>query len=190
MYDSVGSTEALLHAALAAVSGPPEQLTDALEALPAAIYLTDAEGRITFFNRACIDLAGRVPTPGQDRWCVTWKLFTLDGSPLPHSDCPMATAIIERRAIRGVEAIAERPDGTRIRFRPFPTPLFDAQGALAGAINMLIDVTDRRRAEDLRDQALRCRRLAAGTTDRQTIEALRAMADEYEGEAARFSRLN
>ncbi len=32
------------------------QFRDLLQALPAAIYTTDADGRITFFNRACIDL--------------------------------------------------------------------------------------------------------------------------------------
>ena len=190
MFGSVESSEALLSAALAAIAGPPEQLVDALEALPAAIYITDAEGRITFYNRACVGLAGRVPELGYDRWCVTWKLFTLDGDPLPHGRCPMATAILEQRQIRGVEAIAERPDGTRVRFQPFPTPLFDAQGVFAGAINLLVDVTDRRRAEDLRDQALRCRRLATSIADSQTVEALGAMADEYESEADRLCRLN
>lgn len=62
----------------------------------------------------------------QDRWCVTWKLFTNEGRPLPHDQCPMATAIRERRSIRGLTAIAERPDGRRVNFRPYRTPLFDA----------------------------------------------------------------
>ena len=49
------------------------------------------------------------------------------------------------RSIRGVEAVAERPDGTRINFIPYPTPLFDEDGNLAGAVNLLLDVTSRRR---------------------------------------------
>lgn len=53
-----------------------------LQALPAAIYTTDAEGRITFFNQACIDFAGRTPKVGE-MWCVTWKLYLPDGTPLP-----------------------------------------------------------------------------------------------------------
>jgi PAS domain S-box-containing protein len=32
---------------------------------------------------------------------------------------------------------------------PYPTPLFDASGNLTGAVNMLVDITDRKRAEDL-----------------------------------------
>jgi hypothetical protein len=43
---------------------------------------------------------------------------------------------------------------------PYPTPIFDSEGKLLGAINILVDVTDRRQAEFLRSQARRCRRLA------------------------------
>ena len=123
------------------------RLSELLEALPAAVYTTDAEGRITFYNQAAVELAGREPTLGEDSWCVTWKLYWPDGTPLPHSECPMAVAIKENRPVRGVEAIAERPDGTRVPFIPFPTPLRDADGKLVGAINMLVDVGARKDAE-------------------------------------------
>jgi PAS domain-containing protein len=69
----------------------------------------------------------------------------------------MAIALKEDRAVRGAEAIAERPDGTRVPFIPFPTPLHDASGKLVGAVNMLIDITVRKRAED--QQALLVREL-------------------------------
>ena len=124
-----------------------QRLRELLEALPAAVYTTDAEGRVTFFNQAAVDLAGREPEIGSDQWCVTWKLYWPDGTPLPHSECPMAVAIKEGRAIRGVEAVAERPDGTRVPFIPFPTPLRNAEGKLVGAVNMLVDITDRKAAE-------------------------------------------
>jgi PAS domain S-box-containing protein len=122
------------------------QFRELLEALPAAIYTTDAEGRITFFNQAAVELAGRVPKLG-DEWCVTWRLYWPDGRPLPHDQCPMAVALKESRPVRGAEAIAERPDGTRIPFIPFPTPLRDGAGRLIGAVNMLVDVSERREAE-------------------------------------------
>ncbi|WP_314958114.1 sensor histidine kinase [Bradyrhizobium cosmicum] len=119
---------------------------DLLQALPAAIYTTDAEGRITFFNRACIDFAGRTPKIGE-MWCVTWKLYLPDGTPLPHDECPMAIALKQNRPVRDVEAVAERPDGSRICFMPYPTPLRDERGRLVGAVNMLVDITARKQAE-------------------------------------------
>jgi PAS domain S-box-containing protein len=122
-------------------------MRDLLEALPAAVYTTDANGRITFFNKACMEMAGRTPRIG-DEWCVCWRLYTADGVPLPHDQCPMAVALKEDRQVRGVEAMAERPDGTFVPFMPFPTPLHDSEGKLIGAINMLVDITERKQAEN------------------------------------------
>jgi PAS domain S-box-containing protein len=123
------------------------QLQDLLAAIPAAIYTTDAQGKITYYNQAAVELAGRTPTIGSDEWCVTWKLYKPDGTPLPHHECPMAIALKEGRPIRNAEAIAERPDGSRIPFIPYPTPLRDASGNIIGAINMLVDVSERKEAE-------------------------------------------
>src|SRR5574341_1062562 len=129
------------------------QYRSAIEALPAAIYTTDADGRITMFNQAAVDFSGRLPEVGSDSWCVTWKLYHPDGTPMPHDEYPMAMSLKMGDSARGQEAIAERPDGTRVNFIPYPTPLRDDAGNLIGAINMLVDITDRRRAEDALKQS-------------------------------------
>lgn len=134
-------------AAEANVRESERRLQELIAAIPAAIYTTDAEGRITYFNEAAVELAGRTPVIGSDEWCVTWKLYWPDGTPLPHEECPMAVALKEGRAIRNVEAVAERPDGTRVPFIPYPTPLRDGNGKIVGAINMLVDVSERKEAE-------------------------------------------
>jgi PAS domain S-box-containing protein len=123
------------------------RLQDLLSAIPAAIYTTDALGRVTYYNEAAVELAGRTPTIGSDEWCVTWKLYNPDGTFLPHDQCPMAVALKEGKPIRGAEAVAERPDGTRVPFIPYPTPLRDADGNVVGAINMLVDISQRKEAE-------------------------------------------
>lgn len=148
-----GPSRAQLQAAnvieLAFKDGPETEgrCRDVLQALPVAIYTTDADGRITFFNEAAVALAGRRPQVGE-QWCVSWKLFWPDGAPLPHEEAPMALALRENRPIRGMEAVAERPDGSRVPFEPFPTPIHDANGRLIGAVNMLIDLSDRKAAEE------------------------------------------
>jgi PAS domain S-box-containing protein len=123
-----------------------------LDELPAAIYVTDALGCITYYNEAAATLWGHRPTVGASEWCGSWRLFWPDGRALPHGECPMAVAIKEKRTVRGMEAIAERPDGTRVPFEPYPTPLFDASGDLIGAVNMLIDITDRKHAEEIKQR--------------------------------------
>ncbi|WP_162146105.1 PAS domain S-box protein [Inquilinus limosus] len=127
----------------------PEERTaqEILQALPAAIYMTDAAGRITFYNEAAAELWGCRPELGKSEFCGSWKLYWPDGTPLPHDQCPMALALQQGRAIRGMEAVAERPDGTRVPFIPYPTPLFDASGRLVGAVNMLVDISERQEAQ-------------------------------------------
>jgi len=153
--------------------------TAVLDQIEVPVYTTDAQGAVTYWNRACVDFAGREPQLGRDRWCVTWHLYTTAGEPLAHEDCPMAQAIREQRPIRDAVAIAERPDGRRRAFRPYPTPLFDADGRLTGAINMLIDVTLEQSAA-LAAQADRCRRLANASYDREICASLAAMAEGLE----------
>jgi PAS domain S-box-containing protein len=121
--------------------------SELLDALPVAVYMTDADGRITYYNEAAADLWGCRPQVGSSQWCGSWRLFWPDGRPLPHDECPMAVSLKEGRPVRGVEAIAERPDGTRVRFMPYPTPLRDASGRVTGGINLLTDVTERHASE-------------------------------------------
>ncbi len=156
-----------------------------LDRVPVPVYTTDADGQVTYWNQACVDFAGRTPELGSDRWCVTWKLYTVEGEPLPHDRCPMAEAVRTKREIRGKVAIAMRPDGTRRAFRPYPTPIFE-NGRFAGAVNLLVDVTQEQ-AQDLAGQAARCRRLARATTDAHASAILASMAHEYAATAATLS---
>ena len=159
-----------------AVAAPADAEADAgasryrvfLDALDVAVYTTDADGRITFYNEAAATFWGRRPELGEE-WCGSWKLFWSDGTAMRHDECPMAIALKENRSVRGYEAVAERPDGTRVSFVPHPTPLRDDDGTLIGAVNVLVDVTERARAEqDLRATA-------------EALRASNAVKDEFLG---------
>jgi PAS domain S-box-containing protein len=162
------------------------RLRELLEAVPAAIYTTDAEGRITFYNQAALELAGREPVLGSDQWCTTWKLYWPDGTPMPHDQCPMAVALRENRPVRGGEAIAERPDGSRVPFLPYPMPLRDGQGRLVGAINMLVDITDRKNAE-LRQRVLIDELNHRVKNSLATVQSLAALTAKHANDLRDFS---
>jgi len=121
-----------------------------IQGLPAAVYTCDAQGCIVLYNQSAVDLWGRKPEIGKDQWCGSWKMYRPDGSPLPLEECPMAVCVREGRAVRGEEIVIERPDGSRRHVLPHPEPLFDASGAVVGAVNMLIDITERQEAERAR----------------------------------------
>ena len=119
-----------------------------VEAMGLAVYTTDAEGFITLYNDEAVRLWGRSPEIGRDMWCGSWRIFRPDGGqevPLP--ECPMGVALRENRAVRGVEILVERPDGSRAFVMPYPTPLRDTNGRLEGAVNVLVDITPQKALE-------------------------------------------
>ncbi len=120
-----------------------------INALPVAIYATDAEGNLTHFNQTAVDFSGCIPELGNDKWCKGLRLFHPDGSHMAYEDCPMAIALKEGRPFFGVEAMAERPDKSRINFLAHPTPLRDTSGKIVGGINMLIDISERKRLDQV-----------------------------------------
>jgi two-component system CheB/CheR fusion protein len=134
----LGSVQAIVR------KGQSHQL---LQALPVAVYTTDAKGRITYFNDAAAELWGRKPELGTNKWRGSWRLYWPDGRPMPHDQCPMAVALKENRAIRGAEAVAERPDGARIPFLAYATLSRDESGTLTGTVNTLVDITERKQEE-------------------------------------------
>jgi two-component system cell cycle sensor histidine kinase/response regulator CckA len=130
-----------------------------LERLPVAAYTCDADGLITFYNRFAADLWGREPLLNDpaECFCGSSRLFSADGQPLPFERSWMALAIRDDREYRGEEILVERPGGERRTVLAHATPFHDASGRVCGALNLLIDVTEQRRAEAaarLRDRAL------------------------------------
>ncbi|TZF83105.1 PAS domain S-box protein [Pedobacter sp. BS3] len=110
--------------------------------LPVAVYTCNRLGYITFFNKAAERLWGRTPEIGRDLWCGSWKIYTTEGIPISLDNCPMAVALKKGIPLEGEQIIIERPDGVRVKVRPYPVPVFDDHGELTGAVNTLIDVTE------------------------------------------------
>jgi PAS domain S-box-containing protein len=129
--------------------GTNNQLTtNIFDNLPVAIYTCDHLGYINSYNEAAARLWGRKPVIGKELWCGSWKTLQPTGEPLLFDECPMVRALKEKRAIEGVEILIQRPDGTKRNVLPYPVPTFDSSGALTGAINTLIDVTEQRKDDE------------------------------------------
>jgi PAS domain S-box-containing protein len=129
-----------------------QRLRSLVEAVDIAVYMTDAEGRITLYNQAAADLWGRSPVIGHDLWCGSWRVYDLDGDGIAVDQCPMARCLKEGAPIRGVEILVERPDGQHVTIAPFPTPLYDSDGNVAGGVNVLVDISSQKQMQrDLQD---------------------------------------
>ena len=176
----VARAAALLGQASTPVEGT--QRLKEFDPFPAPIYATDRDGKLIYYNAACVAFSGRTPVVGRDHWCVSWKLEQDDGTPIDHDQCPMAVAVREARPVRDTVAVARRPDGDAKRFIPFPTPAVDAEGRLVGAINLLMP-TDNSVCQTLTATAAKCRHLAQWVDDERTRLSLTAMAGECERQA-------
>ena len=123
-------------------SEPP--CSEVFQTIDAALYTTDADGWLTYYNDAAAALWGLRPELAKSRWCGAWRLYKPDGTLLPHDRCPMAVALGQGRAVRAADVLLETPRGVRVRARSHPTLLRDAAGAVTGAFDILQPVARRK----------------------------------------------
>lgn len=132
----------------AAAAGGLGLLTSVFDALPIAIYTTDVDGRIVFFNASIVALFDGPPEIGSTDWCGSPKLLWPDGTPMVPGRSPMSTALQERRAVQGAEGIVQRADGSLTRLSIYAMPLFDG-ATMIGSVNMLVELGERDRTNYL-----------------------------------------
>jgi PAS domain S-box-containing protein len=116
-----------------------------LDILPIATCICDARGVILQYNRHAVEIWGRTPQPGQthDQFTEKSKFFDLDGAPAVRS---MMTEVLKTGiAMRDIERIVERPDGTRVIASINIDALRDDTGEVVGAVNCFLDITERKR---------------------------------------------
>ena len=119
-----------------------------IQNLPIATVSSDFEGRILLYNKAAVALWGREPDIEKDRWCGSWKLYCKDGNLIPNEISPMAKAIKEGRTSSPQEIIVERPDGVKVNVMINPVPYKDSSGKVIGIVNMGIDITESKKANE------------------------------------------
>lgn len=122
-----------------------------LDAMASAVYTTDSNGIITYFNPAAAKLWGCQPEIGVSRWCGSLRIRLIDGTPVAHEDCLRAIRLKTGEPITSFEVLLEGPDGTLKHVQLSPRPLHDASGQTIGAINTLTDITDLRLSEPARN---------------------------------------
>jgi PAS domain S-box-containing protein len=118
-----------------------------IENLPVAAYSCDAEGHILVYNKTAAALWGREPKIKKDKWSGSWKVYNKNGNPLSQDMCPIAIALKEGSSITDQEIIIERPNGDKLNIVSHPVPFMDSSGRITGAVNMLIDITESKKAE-------------------------------------------
>jgi two-component system sensor histidine kinase UhpB len=134
----------------AVLKNKDKQFLDLIKNMPQAMYTCDENGYIQIYNKAAADMWGWEPTLGKDQWCG-WKKMVdpATGQQIAPENSPMAKIYQEKQAVFGAQLLVQRPDGTERMVASFPSPLFNNDGKMIGAVNMLIDVTEKNEKEIL-----------------------------------------
>ena len=118
---------------------------------PVAMYTVDAAGTIQEFNRNAVTLWGREPQRGDssESYCCAYRIYLPDGTLVPHAKNAVAD-VLEGRidAVRDVEAVLERLDGTRVSVVANVVSLKNEDGEIIGAMTCLVDMTYRKNVEE------------------------------------------
>ncbi len=114
--------------------------------LSVAVYTCDREGNIILYNEKAEELWGRKPIPGKDKW-IGWDKVELQGQMLDPEKSPMAMAVQQGRPVEVKEVRVQRPDGSILTVIPHPRPLFNSSGEVVGGVNILVDITERKKIE-------------------------------------------
>jgi signal transduction histidine kinase len=143
-----------------------------LESLPAGAYTCDSEGLITYYNRHAVQLWGRAPSLNDpnDRFCGSFKLYQTDGTPISHDRCWMALALQDDCEYNGREIVIEQPNGQRIVALAHANPIHNEWNQLVGAVNVLVDISAQKQAEESR------RKLELQLQQAQKLESLGIVA--------------
>ena len=114
-----------------------------LDAVPAAAYICEGSGQITYFNPIAEAVWGRTPRlrDGGELYCGSHRLYSVDGVQIRHEECWMALALRRGMAYHGHAIVIERQDGTRTVGKAHAHPLLDNKGRIVGALNLVADIT-------------------------------------------------
>ncbi|RWW99681.1 PAS domain-containing sensor histidine kinase [Flavobacterium cerinum] len=125
---------------------------DLIKDLPIAIYSCSPKGEITFYNPAATALWGREPQTDKDLWCGSWKIYNTQGALLQPEEYPTALSLNKDLSYINKEIIIERLDGSRVTVESRPAPITNNEGTITGIVNVLVDITEKRKNELLSQQ--------------------------------------
>lgn len=129
---------------------------DLIEHLPVGLYVCDRNAVVVAYNLKAAEIWGETPVKGDPevKFCGAHRLYTGDGTYLPHDQTPMVQVLATGEPALNVDVIVERRDGSRRNVVANVTPLFDEGGDQIGFVNCVQDVTVLRQREEERIQMI------------------------------------
>ena len=126
-----------------------------LDTMAEGVGVIDLEGHIIYANEMAQRILGLTHSEIRERTYddPKWQNLRLDGSPLPDAEHPMAIMMRSRIPVIDYEIGVQPPDKELFYISINAAPLLDPQsGQLIGGIGTFMDVTNRRRVLQQKDE--------------------------------------
>lgn len=135
------------------------RLAAMLDQMPAGVLIAEApSGRLVMGNRLVEALTGRPfqPSPGVEDYGRDYpQAQHADGRPFGSEEWPLARSLREGEVVQGEEMVFQRESGPPVTVIASSSPIRDREGTIIAAVATLVDVTERRRAQEAAMEAAR-----------------------------------
>ena len=129
-------------------------LAQILETMAEGVWITDTTGKVTYANPMAQKILGQDKTALLARTYNDdkWQNLKIDGSPLPYEEHPMAMMMASGKPVYDSEISIQPISGERFYISFNAAPIYDDDGVLAEGVGTFMDVTNRRKLIQLKDE--------------------------------------
>ncbi|MBZ4420432.1 PAS domain S-box protein [Myxococcus sp. RHSTA-1-4] len=144
---------------LAAIEAERARLASVLDQMPAGVFIAEApSGRLLMASRNVEAITGRPFAPStlvEDFARAPYTVLHPDGRRYEPGELPLFRSLRQGEEVRSEELLIEREDGQRVTVLVSSAPIRDREGTIVAAVATMVDITERRRAQEAALQAAR-----------------------------------
>lgn len=129
-----------------------ERLTRVLETMAEGVCIIDLSGKLLYANAMANKLLGIDHVNGSSFSGAGWQLLLLTGEGLEDAAHPMMMTMEDEKAIYDFEIAVQSPNDDKLYVSINATPLRDEKGAVRGSIGTFMDVTNRKKIIQQKDE--------------------------------------
>ncbi|MET1055468.1 MAG: ATP-binding protein [Pedobacter sp.] len=128
-----------------------ERLSRVLETMAEGVIIMDVEGKTTYANPMAKKMLGITGLNRTEYVYADWQMLWINGEPLPPQYYPITNAIETGNPVYDYEIAVQPIEGERFYISMNAAPLKDTDGEIIAGIGTFMDVTNRRKAIQQKD---------------------------------------
>jgi len=144
---------------LSAIEAERARLASVLDQMPAGVFIAEApSGRLVMASRQVEVITGKPFRPSESMQDYLRDYGTArhpDGRPYSIEELPLARSLVQGEVVQSEEMLVARADGQPVTVLVSSAPVLSRDGAIIAAVATMVDVSERRRAQEAELQAAR-----------------------------------